>query len=772
MIRRLRKSVLVTYLVIAVYAFALYPHSRYGAEAALSEKPSVSSSKQPHRLIVLSEVRTLADENPSPTPKKVRPIGEQKKTVEITRKKARPATAEKSSIRLRWARMGSSRPDSAQELPAVLARQPDATIRMRMTRTMTEDSVARVEKVLERRRGAQLSRTEPSRDRKIKKFRTVWRPWFGNMIRSLTWGGQVYDTYSTSLSGSEEESRNTAGYTANASASTFILEPWIAFVDGSLGLSGSMSDSETYSSDSIGLTSALRLNVFPQSFFPFSAFYGMGINEATYGKFSVSTESTMYGFNQRYSPPGGARYSFGYDRRLADSSSSGDAAGRAQNDIQNEQNNTNLSISKGFDKHSLSFKAASNKANSSTAAESEQTRLLLDHDYRPRGGLTFDNAASLYRYKNISGSRGSKGDQVASSFTRDTLQLNSYSYLTPESSPWRANFGARYLVNVNKSDSRFQGGRLSSSSTENSTANLNAGLNYDFNKNLHGNASVDASRQVAGSGAIHAATQNLGLSYTSDSMSLFTADYGWQYGTGLTNTLGDNETSFTLNTSLGHDLGKNYEVFKSSTVAFNISQSYSIDHSSGGSGSRGGSLNTEGKTHDTRDRLTHSASASFGTKSMRTRSSFRISGTDSRDRGVMFRENGTMYQAVDFFAVFDMVLSKYQMFTGSFDVRSTSNNINKERRFNKTVTSNGSIAYRNSRFWNIRGLRFSSIMDVSEDDVIPSFGEEGNRSSFEWENELIFSIGKLEASGTVRTYRANGKDRNLLILRVMRSFGM
>ncbi len=768
MIRRLRNAVLLIYIVVTAYGVALWPGSRYEAFAAVNEKFFS------HRPVALSSSRILTENR----------LALLERTPSVSRKKGTPVAARKDAVagavkqryvRLRWARIGSSKLDSRHKLPSVLTvKKPYPTIRMHMVRTMTEDSATSVKKMQAVKKKPKLIRTEPSRDRKIKKFRTVWRPWFGNLLQRFSWGGQVYDIYSTPLSGDDYETTNIAGFGLNAGAGTFILEPWIALIDGNVNLTASRSDAESYDSSNLGLASFLRLSVFPQSRFPFGVFYGIGTNQTDYGDYSVSNDTSRYGFTQLYAPADGANYSLRYDKLFTDTVSSGeDRSSNQQENLNNEQENIDLSISKRLGKHDLAFQATSNNSvTTGITAETEQARVTLDHDYTPWAGLTFDNNANFFRDKNISGSGGLQGEEVVSGFTRDVFQLTSYSYLTPASSPWRANFGARYLLYIDKVENSFKGESLGGGSTESSNANLNAGLNYDFGRNLRGNASVNANRDVSTARTSNSFDQNVGLSYGSDTIPLFGMDYSWQYGTNLFNLTSDYESSFSIRTNLGHGLTKDYNLFKESSLALSFSQGYYVDHRSAGS-AIGTSVSSNDAFTNSDDRLTHSASVAFSTRSMNTRSSFRLSGTDTRERGVVFREGGTVYQALNFFAVFDMLMGKYQVLTGSFNIRNTTNNVNKEKSYTRSVSSGGSASYRHGKAFGVRGLRFTSRMDVAEDyKLIPSFGGGERQSTLEWNNELTFKIGRLETAAMFRMYRTNGTDRNLLLFRVMRTFGM
>ncbi|VAX15487.1 hypothetical protein MNBD_NITROSPINAE01-754 [hydrothermal vent metagenome] len=767
MIRRLRNAVLLIYIVVAAYGVALWPGSRYEAFAAVNERFFS------HRPVALSSSRILA-ENRLALLEKASSTREKKKAPVVARKDVVPDAVKRNYIRLRWARIGSSKLDSDHKLSVVTVKKTYPTIRMRMVRTMTEDSATSVKKMQAVKKKPKLIRTEPSRDRKIKKFRTVWRPWFGNLLQRFNWGGQVYDVYSTPISGDEYETTNIAGFGLRAGAGTFIVEPWIALIDGNVNLTSSRSDSESYDSSTMGLASFLRLTVFPQSRFPFGLFYGLGTNKTEYGSYTVSNNTSTYGFTQQYSPEGGAHYSLRYDKRFTDTIGSGEEErGNQQENLNNEQENVDLSISKRLGKHDLSFQATSNSSvTTGITAETEQARVTLDHDYTPWAGFTFDNSANFFRDKNISGSGALKGDEVISGFTRDVFQLTSYSYLNPASAPWRANFGARYLLHVNKIESSFKGDSLGGASTESSTTNLNAGFNYDFGRNLRGNASVNANRSVSVSRISNSIDQNVGLSYGSDTMSLFGMDYSWQYGTNLFNLVSDYESSFSIRTNLGHDLTKSYDLFKESNLTFSLSQGYYVDHRSAGS-AIGTSVSSNSAFTNSDDRLTHSGSIAFNTRGMNTRSSFRLTGTDTRERGVVFREGGAVYQAVNFFAVFDMLIGKYQVLTGSFNIRNTTNNVNKEKSITRAVSSGGSASYRHGKAFGVRGLRFTSRMNVAEDyKFIPTFGNGNRQSTLEWNNELTFKIGRLETAAMFRMYRTNGTDRNLLLFRVMRTFGM
>lgn len=150
------------------------------------------------------------------------------------------------------------------------------------------------------------------------------------VIPPIRWNGSLsYDLRMTHAP--QEGNTRTQLVTGNLGLRTFIYQPWLAVVSGNVGLTNSWTSQdgppgsgafgtdaslhEQLRSRQQFLTGSARVDVFPQSRFPFEAHIDRNDSRVGGGlASSVDYSTTRFGFSQRYRPVNGIwNVSGGYD---------------------------------------------------------------------------------------------------------------------------------------------------------------------------------------------------------------------------------------------------------------------------------------------------------------------------------------------------------------------------------------------------------------------------------------------------------------------------
>ena len=95
-------------------------------------------------------------------------------------------------------------------------------------------------------------------------------------------------------------------------ASTYVWQPYILVVDGSLGLTRARNDFGSQASTNSIVTGALAANVFARSRFPFRAYFESRDSRVDGDVFDVDLVTHNWGFLQQFSPRGGGRLAVDY----------------------------------------------------------------------------------------------------------------------------------------------------------------------------------------------------------------------------------------------------------------------------------------------------------------------------------------------------------------------------------------------------------------------------------------------------------------------------
>ncbi len=532
-------------------------------------------------------------------------------------------------------------------------------------------------------------------------------------------------------------------------ALSYIYQPWLAVVEGGLGLQ--FRDSERDSGDSTGesLFGEARLRLFPRSRFPFEIYGEHADSRTDTDLAGLDLERTRYGMLQRYTTESGSGYRFRYEH----TDISNDTLGTdGAEDIQRDRiDQFQAGYTTAFGAHNINFDSSLNLVDRLDRQDSTDTFFsTLRHSYTP--GAAF-SAEDMLTY-NVT-------DQVRNDADLKTsiLQLNSVAFWRPPTRrPLRLNATFRALGRNNESDG-------AESSAESATSTLGATYELSDRWLLSGSAGVSATetedqQQVSSFQAASAA-------YTSDEYKLAGLDASW-FGQGdFRNNTNVDGAIQSAGAQIGYSLGKSLIRSDTSWIRFSGSQS------------AGYLFDSEDFSAQT---LLTNLSLSWNRRGLVRSSLIRLSASDSRSYagGERADEFEGEFQLVNLQASLDQRLSNTATLSGNATIQAT-------RDYKPSITAdtgstNGDwrptamvdISYFNSQVFGVPRLTFRSTLRFVSDSYLPLFDNpdlDDGRDDKRWDNRLEYTIGRLQvrAIGRLADIRDNGQA--IFLLQVRRLFG-
>ncbi len=211
---------------------------------------------------------------------------------------------------------------AAQEAKAPEAKAPEAKVA-----AQAPEEIDALEKLLAEKQDAVKANVaaKPREDEKKLQVADVGKKKYG--MAPIDWGVRLTETLGKNkitetqhgVKGSNVGTRSTSNVgfvntqTVDAGAKTYILQPYIAQLDGTLSLVKNRGAINDIAGQSTGVSGDSSLKLFPQSRFPFSMMVGVGKrhNESEFN--DQNTKTNLLRLNQSYRPLGGfSQYRGGY----------------------------------------------------------------------------------------------------------------------------------------------------------------------------------------------------------------------------------------------------------------------------------------------------------------------------------------------------------------------------------------------------------------------------------------------------------------------------
>ena len=592
-------------------------------------------------------------------------------------------------------------------------------------------------------------------------------------LAPILWGGGVSETlrYTTNSSGSSTF-QNTQKIEFRAA--TYIWQPWLARLRGSLGLAKTQDvyKTSTFATSDSSYTSifgSVALSLLSRSRFPFDATYRVDDNRSLYALSpSVGTVYKSLELRQRYRPVSAtsntlatytrtvattqnfnsplagdmvntrwtlrhdyrpryskSKYSLGYDRNIWNTA---DGAGNASWGLQG-------TFTTSFDKQSLGVDARRSETYYALNGVDLSSRgIVVRHTYRRDALLSVSSSASVDQ-ANMS---------AVNSYNTRYLQANTYTTWQPDADlPLYVNASARIY------DSSFE--RLGTVFLSQNQV-LGLGARYAHTRNL--SYALDGS--IANSkndGVVNrTVTENGSVNYSADMVKFGDASYNRNANASI--NFQSNTTSAsnrTLSGGAGHNLAIPYQLKGGAFLDFNVDQSVLA---------RNDRLNGQNRS------LTHGGRASWRPVSKGTLSGSVNAGvSDIRSFG---GDEQFHYQSASLGVSALNQASANSSLRASASLQWSSNGLGQY-----SNSANANLEYKHGRAFDVQGLRYELLFNHNESlsrSSNPLFGQ-SDTSVSSLDQNLDYRIGRANVRLSLGLARYGKATSKSVMLHLGRSFG-
>lgn len=576
----------------------------------------------------------------------------------------------------------------------------------------------------------------------------------------ILWAGSV--AYDLRSHRGDEEGRSMAHLvTGNLGLKTYIYQPWLAVVNGHVGLTtGWTSDPRSTSGTGpLGadgslhekirgreqfLTGNASLNVFPQSRFPFELRVDRAdsrINTGLASNFDFQT--TSWAVTQRYRPLAG-RWTANAAYQHREQTGAG---------FRSTQDSINSDFTTAWKHNDASLGASHSRARiEGSVDDSRFTTLVGRHSYVPSTNLSVNSTANWTR------------TEEGAAFAPTDLQVLQFSSVGMLRRGPQLSFtgSARALILREE----LSGGEVDS-------GGVSLGVNYEYSPRLRlsANGGVNATR--SGASSTNAINGSVGASYQGDTRQIAGARHDWFTSGTLGTSINQgsevpSSRQATMTLQLGHTLGRTWETGERSNLGFNAGQTiaWSDSRNSGNDRSLDDSLGSTATLFHTVGLTWQRTGDGRSVYARTTYSDSReLQGGNSRFQLFNAQLSGNLEFDSRRSLTGDLTLQHSRQDTGQLPGTQGSEVT--------TTGAGGEISYQHQRLFGMPRLRFVSRLKLARD-VLKQPGTLltlPDRETRLWENRLDWSIGRLDAQLILRMSQVDGRGRQSVMFRVQRSFG-
>ena len=560
-------------------------------------------------------------------------------------------------------------------------------------------------------------------------------------LAPIRWGGVVsYDLRKTTAEGEPDNLTHAQG--VQVRAATYLWQPYIAQLSGSLGLTASQENSDQPTDGNAnGVSGGLALSLFPVSRYPFLASYDRSDSRASDTFTTSDYISTRMSIRQDYRPPNRSdSYALNWDRSVLE----GQAFGEDRVDALTATFTRQM---KYYD-WDLSGNATLSEREE-TGESSRFLRTTLRHAWRPESMLmSVDSLASI----NDNQLKQSAAGRLAASDTR-FMQINSFATWRPESdSPLLVTGGARVFRSENN---------LAESESVSQVLSANLGANYNLNQRTSVAGGVTLSHiETDGTQSILGGV-NGSISYAADPLNLGNYSYLWRANGNVSqqfSSIGSNQSA--VGGGAGHSLNRDWALSATSAISLilnqDISTTLSSDDSSGSSQllSHGGSLSWR----------FHPGEASSVYMA--------FSASDSRSLG----DQRSNFQLLNLQANGLINLNRYASANANLTFQwSSQESASTGAGESSQSSAFGSLSYIHTRFMNVNQLRYTALLNLDTYNVntrlLGNVSAARDPVSKSFEQRLEYRLGRLDLRLSALLAEIDGKKNAMLLLRIGREFG-
>ncbi|MDH5470159.1 MAG: hypothetical protein OEX75_06180, partial [Gammaproteobacteria bacterium] len=254
------------------------------------------------------------------------------------------------------------------------------------------------------------------------------------------WGELGYDFRQENFENGNDALEN--AIITRLNGSTYLYQPWVATIEGGIGLDLRRTERDTVDTSSNNVTGYGRLRLFPQSRFPFEAFADVTDSRSDSDLAGLDVERTRVGFIQRYTSTRGDAYKLRYEhtKHLNDSRSSAGTS-VVREDVADL---VQASYNKSFNAHNIYFDSQLNVVDRVDSPDRNKTMFTsLRHTYTPGPTLSAEDMLT-YNVTDL--------QQALTDIRTGVLQLHSIGFWRPRTDrPLRINATLRALDRTTES---------------------------------------------------------------------------------------------------------------------------------------------------------------------------------------------------------------------------------------------------------------------------------------------------------------------------------
>ncbi|HET8748196.1 MAG TPA: hypothetical protein VFM98_21540 [Ramlibacter sp.] len=552
--------------------------------------------------------------------------------------------------------------------------------------------------------------------------------------------------------------------TGTIGTTTYLYAPWLALVNGSLGLSTSVTHSgagalgapfddsgphERLRTRENFITGDGRLDLFPRSRFPAEIHFSRQDSRTDTGLATpIQFQRQNIGMSARYRPESGLYNLAGaYDHRT-----------QSGFGFRSKQDSLSADFNTHWKANELALGGAFNRAvTEALDDDSRFSSLVARHTYSPSNALSVNSTANLTRTEQ----RGF-GDADL-----QVLQLASVGLYHPERSPLTLTGSVRGLV---LRDQTFDAQTDSVSGT--------VGANYEVNSNLRVTANGGLTTTHSGNGQSTFFAGALGANYQGDSLEYRGIRYDWfasgTVGTSVADSgVAGSTHEQSLGLQVGHSANRSWALSPRSSLGLSASQSLSAAFINGNEDQGSGFGLGDVKTLLNSVALTWQQSGEGKTGFARASysDSMELGGGDARFQLFNFQVSGNFELGYGRSLTADLTYQRTHQRAG--DLPGLRDPITGAVLRTRTSGVSGEIAFHQNQLFGVRRLQFVSRVRLAQD-VLRQPGQLlsiPDRETRLWENRLDWSIGRLTTQVELRMSQIDGRRVDSLWLRVQRNFG-
>jgi hypothetical protein len=538
---------------------------------------------------------------------------------------------------------------------------------------------------------------------------------------------------------------NTNLATWRAHASTFVWQPYILQLDGSLGLTRGRDANSDNSQKSSFVTGGIFANLFPRSHFPFRTFFEARDSRVDGGVFDRDRVTRTWGFLQQYSPNRGGRLSI--DFRQADTDELYEDGLRAPRQF--VSNIWQVNGSKSLGRNEFRLLTTFRDISRTEQMQSEKRNTLnLRHRFRTSPRFFIEDT-TFFSDERIA----LDGNDTHRRF----LQFNGMSTWRPQTQRPLLVIGRVLAHGIDAGPSGFESGSTNFI--------LTGSANYQFTPQVTIAGNVGASTMDPDDLPDESSVfQRLRGIYRADSFDLGRMQYTWggalEVGNRRQRTNGKDSVQDVAG-NFNHSLSRNVTLTGGKQLQVSFSQQAAAIRD----------------TDDLREQsLVHSIFLTLNRQNGRASSYLRLSASDRRG----FGDKDDVFQLVTLQGSSRMQVSRNRSCNGGVTLQYNNRSAemwDEEKRDDSSFTYSVNLSYIERDLFKVPNLNFFSEMrllssDFRSSDILDQgIGVDPDRDDKSWRNRLDYRIGRLELQLLADVREINNRWASQVFFSVRRYYG-